>query len=352
MIYGKYVEAESIINRFIHKDVFFYYLCGGRGIGKTYGAMDMCRRIGTGSLDILGESGKFLYLRRTAVEAISVASPESCPFKKYNKLEGYSICADFDQKRGFGQFYYDEEMTVPIGYVAALSTFANLRGIDFSDVTLILYDECVPENKNKKPLKDEGFLFLNAYETINRNRIIEGKTEVVVLFLSNAIDLGADLLSQLVLTPILNNLVFKGQEKYTDYKRSLHIELYKNHPVSKEKEKGVLYRFAEPTGFNKTALTGEFVENDLHIIKKVKISEYKPLFNLENVTLYQHKNKDLYHISMTFNKAPYSFRVYEREKVRTAFYWKYKLMVAYDNVTYDSYSTKVIFEEMMHFKPL
>lgn len=352
MIYGKYVEAEGIINRFIGRNIFFYYLCGGRGIGKTYGAMDLCRKVGTGALDILGVPGKFLYLRRTAVEAISVASPESCPFKKYNDNEGYSICADFDQKRGFGQFYYDSEKNCPIGYVAALSTFSNLRGIDFSDVTLILYDECIPENKNKKPLRNEGFLFLNAYETINRNRILDGKPEVVVLFLSNAIDLGADLLSELSLTPIFNNLLFREQEKYTDYNRSLHIELYKDHPVSKEKEQGVLYKFAKPTGFNRTALSGEFVENDLHVIKQVKISEYKPVFNLENVTVYKHKNKELYHVSMTYNKAPNSFRVYEREKVRSAFYWQYKLMVADDIVTYDSYNTKTIFEAMIKFKPL
>lgn len=286
------------------------------------------------------------------MEAEAVASTEACPFKKYNRKEGYSICAEFYSKLGFGSFFMDESHEEHIGYCAALSTFSNLRGIDFSDVALILYDECIPENKNKRPIKDEGFLFLDLYETINRNRIMEGKKEVVVIFLSNPIDLASVLLSQLELTPVFNNMIFKNQERYTDKARSLHVEKYVNHPVSKKKEEGVLYRFAKNTGYNARALSGDFVQNDMTLICKPSLSEYTPFITLENLTIYKHKSESKYHISQVVGKSKYFFRVYEREKFRALFYWQYKLLAIERAVTYDNFNTKVVFEAMIKYKPL
>lgn len=354
MVHGLYVEVEPVIFKFCARGINFFYFCGGRGIGKTYGALDLCKKIGMGevSIDSTVENQKFMYLRRTGVEAQSVSSPESCPFKSYNKNEGYAINADFTGKLGFGNFYFDAERTKHIGYCAALSTFANLRGIDFSDVVFILYDECIPESKNKHPLKDEGFLFLNMLETVNRNRSIEGRQEVIVCMLSNPIDLGSPLLSQLNITPILNSMIFKNQDKYTEEKRSLHIEKYRDHIVSQKKQDSALYRFAASTGFNERSLSGDFVDNDLGLIKKVNLAEYKAYLALENLCVYQHKSNGTYYISQTMMPAEYQFRAYEREKFRTVFYWLYKILVVERKVFYDNYNTKVVFDAMINFKPL
>lgn len=352
MRHGYYVEVEPVILKFLKKNIRIFYFCGGRAIGKTYGGLDMCRKIGTGEL-VLDSTykNKFMYLRRTGVEAQSVADPKSCPFKTYNRNEGYTISADFSAKMGFGQFYLDEEKEESIGYCAALSTFANLRGVDFSDVVFILYDECIPENKNKHPLKDEGFLLLNMLETINRNRALEGKEEVVLCMLSNPIDLASNLLSQLNITSVLNTMVFKGQERYTDYNRSLHIEKYVNHAVSQDKKESALYKFAASTGFNERALSGDFLDNDLGLIKKVDLTQYKAFLSLENICVYKHKSTNDYYISQTMNHAEYVFRAYEKEKFRTVFYWLYKLLVVERKVFYDNFSTKVVFEEMIRYKP-
>lgn len=354
MKHGFYVEVEPVILKFLKdKDIHIFYFCGGRGTGKTYGALDMCRKIGVGELklDDTVDDNKFLYLRRTRTEAETVASPEASPFKVYNRNEGYEITSDFSFKLGFGNFYLDAEKTKHIGYCAGLSTFSNLRGVDFSDVNFILYDECIPENKNKRPLKDEGYLFLNMLETINRNRAIEGKPEVVVCLLSNPIDLGSDLLAQLQLTGILNSMIFKNQEKYTDPNRSLHIEKYKDHKVSAEKAKSAIYRFGAGTGFNERALSGDFVDNDLELVKKVNLTEYFAYISLANIYVYQHKSNGTYHISQTANPAKYTFKENEKDKVRALFYWLYKILVIEHRVTYDNYLTKVNFEQMINYKP-
>lgn len=356
MIHGYYVEVEPVILRFLRdKLVHIFYFCGGRGIGKTYGALDMCRKIGDGTLklDPAFDGEKFLYLRRSGVEAQSVASPDSCPFKAYNRNEGTDIYAEFTSKLGFGQFYMRTagEEPMQIGYCAALSTFANLRGVDFSDVTFILYDECIPESKNKRPLKDEGFLLLNMLETINRNRIMEGRQEIVLCMLSNPIDLGSDLLSQLQLTPILNNMIMRNQEKYTDTKRSLHIEKLTDVKVSEDKKASMLYQFAGDTGFTDRSLSGDFLDNDLELVKQVNLTEYVCELSLENIYIYKHKSKEEWFISTSRNTPRLSFKVYEREKFRTAFYWRYKLLVAERRVFYDNYATRTVFDQMIKYKP-
>ena len=66
----------------------------------------------------------------------------------------------------------------------ALSTFGNLRGVDFSDVDMIFFDEFVPQ-KNARPIKAEAEAFFNLYETVNRNRELDGRPPVRVLMLSN-----------------------------------------------------------------------------------------------------------------------------------------------------------------------
>lgn len=354
MRHGYYLEIGPIIKKFHAKGIHVFYFCGGRGIGKTYSALDCCREIATQDwiLDESIEKNRFLYMRRTAVEAQSVAAPESCPFKTYNKNEKYTINADFNSKLGFGKFYLDDEKEHHVGYCAALSTFANLRGIDFVDVPFILYDECIPENKNKHPLKDEGFLFLNMLETINRNRKIEGLPEVIVVMLSNPIDLASPFLSQLELTPTINKMIFRNQDKYTDYQRSFHLEKLTNHVVSKDKESSFLYRFAAPTGFNDRALSGDFMDNDLGLVKKVNLTEYTAFLSVENICVYKHKSDTEYYISQTMNHAQYVFKAYEREKVRTVFYWLYKLLVVERKVFYDNFNTKVVFEAMIRYKPL
>lgn len=356
MIHGKFFEVKPVIQKWYPEGIYFYYFCGGRGIGKSYSAYDLCREIGTGEFSFGDnvDADKFLYLRRTGVEAESVTSPEGNAFKKYNHDEGYEINAEYSRKLGFGTWYLDSDRTEIIGYSAAVSTFSNLRGVDFSDVQFILFDECIPETKYKGVIKREGILLLNIYETINRNRELLGMPPCVLVMLSNPIDLSSVLLSELGFTEIISSMIFKNQQKYTDKKRHLHIEKLTNHIISTEKRNTALYEFAKGTGFDEEALSGDFVNNDLSLVQKnVNLSEYTPLLSLEKVAcVYKHKSQDLYHISQVVNPAKYEFRVVEREKLRDVFYWKYKLLIVDRLVTFDNYNTKVIFESMINYKPL
>lgn len=354
MIHGKYVEVEPVILDYLtKKNIHFFYFCGGRGTGKTYGALDMCKRIGCGELHLDNDTSfreKFLYLRRTGVEAQACSTPEASPFKTYNRNEGTDITVDYNNTIQIGNFYstVDGEKE-HIGYSCALSTFSNLRGVDFSDVSLILFDECIPEKGKRNTVKDIGTLLLNMLETVNRNRALEGRNEIVLCMLSNPIDLGDDLLTQLKFTAILNNMTFRNQQRYTDEQRSLHIERYINHRISEEKKNSALYKFATDA-FYEQSLSGEFTDNYLGNIKKVNLKEYNALLSIDGVCVFRHKSETLFHICFSDAPAKYMFEASQREKIKEMFYFQYKRLVINNLVTYDSYASKVAFEQMIKYK--
>lgn len=351
MVTEKYFLCGSMLQKFIPKGINFFYVCGGRGIGKTYSALDFCLKLYNNEivLDPSLEHQKFIYLRRTVVQARASSMPSTNPFKKYNSNEGTSICADFNSTYGYGEFYADSEKKDTIGYACALSTFQNLRGVDYSDVVFILYDECLTEDGSSTRFRNEGNTLMNLYETVNRNRVLEGRPEVILLLLSNPIDLASDLLSQLNFTKIIGSMVLKGQQRYTDYDRSLHIERLKDHAISKEKEKGALYKFA-PKSFSEQSLSGEFTENDLSLIETPKLQDYLPLISIEIVTIYRHKSEEKYHISSSIQPATYNLQLAEKELLRDMFYFKYKILVVNRIVTYNSFQTKMVFENLIRYK--
>ena len=89
------------------------------------------------------------------------------------------------------------------GYAGALSTFSNIRGADFSDVKIIIYDEFIPEKTNRCSIRNEWDALLNLIETVNRNRELEGEESVKIILLSNATNIECDILAQSGLIPTI-----------------------------------------------------------------------------------------------------------------------------------------------------
>ena len=156
-----YLDIEKILNY----KVPFNFIVGGRGTGKTYGALK------TAYLNEI----RFILMRRTQAQCDLINKPEFNPYK--------TICADLSldisvkpiskyNAKIYENIGEDAEKT--LGYTCALSTISSLRGFDASDCILLVYDEFIPE-KHERALKHEGAAFLNAYETINRNRELQGR---------------------------------------------------------------------------------------------------------------------------------------------------------------------------------
>lgn len=244
---------------------------GGRGIGKTYSA-----------LSYLLEAGKpFMYIRNTDKQMSLCASAFGNPFKKVN--------ADHDRDvilKAAGEIYIirDNAAEKTIGYGAALSTFENMRGVDLSDVEMVLFDEFI---ENRKLSFNQGKAFLNFYETVNRNRELEGRAPLIVIMLSNAQRLNNPILAELGLIPIIEDMIRTNSTMRVT--KEYFIELPVSE-VSQEKAETALYKMAAGSAYADEALKNIFANDSFYNVKKQPLKEYRPVCALDDIFIYRHKS--------------------------------------------------------------
>ena len=326
-----YLDIEKILAY----NVPFNFIIGGRGTGKTYGALKTA---------YLNEM-RFILMRRTQAQCDLINKPEFNPYK--------TICADLSldiKVKSISKYnaliYEDigEDAERTLGYTCALSTISNMRGFDASDVSLLIYDEFIPE-RHERALKNEGAAFLNAYETINRNRELQGKDPLQVLCLANAFNMANATFLELGLVGICERMQNKGQELYINRERGVLIALLNNSRISIQKADTALYKLS--TGaYADMALKNDFAYNDASDIKSMGLKEYKLLCTVGEISIYRHKSGRRYYISEhRTGTAP----EYNSDEVGLKRYQKaYGIMLysAYmrGSVTFENMLTKSLFE--------
>lgn len=288
----------------------FIFIVGGRGIGKTYGALQAEVQDG----EIFG------LMRRTQTQADIINKPEFSPFKKLNVNNGWGIYSKPLTKYNSG-FYEGDKL---IGYTFALSTVANIRGFDGSDIKTLIYDEFIPE-KHERPLKHEAEALFNAYETINRNREIEGEKPLKLICLSNANDLGNPVFVYLNLVNKAEQMRSKGQTYYYDNARSIAMFILNNSPISNAKEETALYRAVAGTEFAEMSLKNDFAHDKPSNKKSRPLKEYKPVVQIGELCIYSHKSNERLYATRHKSGSPEYFDTSEiaiaRFKKRYGWLW-------------------------------
>jgi len=260
----------------------FNFIVGGRAIGKTYGALET----------VLDDHIKFMLMRRTQAQADLINKAEFSPFKPVCDDRHIEITTASVSKYN-AKFMLDDEV---IGYTCALSTIANMRGFDASDVKLLIYDEFIPE-RHERPIKAEGAAVLNCYETLNRNRELKGKRPLTMLCLANAFDIANPIFLELGLVGIAEKMKQQGRELYIDRERSILILLPDSRKIMNRKSDTVLYKLTEGSEFSRMALKNDFVYNPTDNIKSMSLKEFRPVVTIGEITIYKHKSKRLYYVS-------------------------------------------------------
>lgn len=286
----------------------FNFIIGGRGTGKTYGALDKVYNWWKYT------GGAFLYTRRTEIEVESVADESYNPFKALNADKGYTVSADYTKKVSCGHFYDIDPRIAKetgqeshiCGYSSAISVFGRMRGADLSDVDTWVYDEFCGE-VNVKRIKGEADLFFNAYETVNRNREVAGKPPVTVYFLSNAVDIATPLLYELGLTDRIAAMQLTGQRVFTDKERGIHVEILGKLGISFEKEKSALYKLTAGTRFYQHAIDNDFAYDNMSNVEKQPLKEYNPTIQLGSLYIYSHKQTDRYYVCRSRAVCPFVY---------------------------------------------
>lgn len=268
----------------LHFPVPFIFCVGGRGTGKTYGALKY----------VLESGEKFIYMRRTQSQADLINKPEFTPFKSVARDMNIEIISIPITKynAAFFKGQRDDDKIIPLGlplgYTMALSTVSNLRGFDASDCTILIYDEFIPE-KHERPLKNEAAALFNAYETINRNRELTGNAPLKMLCLANANDITNPIFTELNIVDKVFSMEKKKQTVSINEQRGYAVILLSDSPISEKKRETALYRLTSGSDFENMAVENSY-NMDFEKNHNINLIEYVPRFIIDDITVYKHKS--------------------------------------------------------------
>jgi len=308
----------------------FNFIVGGRSIGKTYGVLDM----------VINDNIKFILMRRTQTQTDLINKPEFSPFKPIAIDNNITILSKPISKYNAGIYVNDEE--IARGFTCALSTISNIRGFDASEIILLIWDEFIAE-KHERPLKHEADAFLNAYETINRNRELKGLKPLQVICLANANDLANPIFIELGLVKITQKMRRKGQETYINKERGIAIFLLDKSDISKAKSNTAVYRLTSGSDFEEMSIKNKFSGDKPSRINSRVLTEYKPLVVIGELCIYEHKsNRTLYATTHVLGSPPrYQMSDADRARFIRAYRWIWDEYLE-NNIEFEEYLCEIL----------
>lgn len=352
MYYTKdgYIDTNKLYKE--DKSVF-KFIIGARGIGKTFGELKYW-------VDkVRGTGNKIILMRRTQTQVDLIKTPELNPFLalEYELGDSYRFILKSINKNITGAYLteYDPETNTYIAkelvcYLIALSTVSNIRGFAGNDIVHIIYDEFTGE-LHERPISNEGTAFLNAIETIGRNRELKGLEPLSVTCLSNSTLLANPVFIELRFVTLCEKALNKGKDFVNIPDRLTSIYMLHDSPISKAKAKTSLYKLAgEDSNFSAMSLRNDFNSEYFGLIKSKNLKEYKPLAVVGEITIYKHKSKREWYISSHISGRPEKYASSEIELKRfNNNYYYLKLAHMNRHIYFESYIQQVLFEKYMNF---
>ena len=336
-----YVNISEVLKH----EAIFIFIYGGRGTGKTYGALK----------EMIEGKHHFIYMRRLAAQTDIVKKESMQPYKTLNDDMGWSI-QPFPINKYISAFYEsdtnDDGKVIPVGeqhgLLTSLSTFSNLRGVDGSEIDTIILDEFIPE-LNERPIKGEADALFNAYETINRNRELKGEDPVKLLCLANSNRIDNPLFMELKLVRKAEKIRQEGKEYlYDPKKKMLLIDLYKSQ-ISEAKSDTALYQLTKGTEFYEMAIRNSFINEERGRIETRPIKEYRPMVSIGEITIYKHKSRREYYVTTFRSGSPDSYTTGEkdRERFRKKYLFLWQCYMRRE-VVFEEYMSEILFDKYFH----
>lgn len=311
----------------------FNMIVGARGTGKTYGLMKKK----------VMEQKPFIYLRRLKTQLDQCAKGDGNPFKKLNSDLGMTITP---YSAGSNVIFTDGNRTgniIAIGM--ALSVVANMRGMDFSDVDTIIYDEAVG-NTGEREVKDEFTVFLNFYETVNRNRELEGKAPVKVYLLGNANKLSNPYFTGWHFMKTAIKMIRGGQMVWRSPDGNRMMILLLHSPISEKKRETALYKNAND-GFLEMALDNAF-RTDETVIRSEPLREYNHMVSIGDIGIYRHKSERRFYVSSKTQQPFYHDYGIELKLFQQDYALLRICYMVSRTVVFESYENEIIFRELFN----
>lgn len=331
-----WINAAGILDEI---DADFVFIPGARGIGKTYSFL----------AELIDRKAKpFIYLRRRPDEAALQANPMFSEIAKVLKPRNKAMTSE----KIIGDMWVvrDADDGRDICATGALSTMAGLRGANFDDYDLILFDEYMQE-PHLRPIHEEGIALKNLYETVNRNRELENppRKPVKLICLANAFDIAHDTMREFHLVEMAEQLLNSDEEIIQRGNKCLILP--KHSPISERKKETALYKVDEDGDFSDFALQNKFIMNDFSYICNKNLIEYVPRLRVGELYIYKHKERREYYVTKTpakvskqYNDNINDLKRFQREQRH---YW---FLYLDGKIRFDKYNSARIFESYYRAK--
>ena len=315
---------------------------GGRGTGKTF----------SGFAGLLERKQPFVFMRRTDAEIDLMLDDKNGeganPFTPINDKLGYNVGITKIRKKLNGVYNREyvegipQPIGAPIGYALGMSTIAGMRGFDFSRCMYVFYDEFIREAHVKR-MKNEGAALLNAYETIARNRELEGQEPLYMFVCSNSTDIYNDVFVELGLVYEIELASRKGKSDIYFPDRDLAVHLLEaSEEFIEAKSQSTIMKLTRGTKFEESALYNKFAYNDFSLIKPLSLNGFRPLCTIGKAYIYAKKGDSLVYVSYSPAQCP-RYNIDNKQDVMR-FYNEYgrrlKNIFTKSRITFESYELK------------
>lgn len=323
----------------------FIFIVGGRGTGKTYGALK-CQ---------MEDKEPFAYVRRLQSQAEMAFSQELSPFKP--------VCEDLGMMEwwpekipnvknaaGLYEHYKDDSGKwkaegKPLALLLSLSTVANIRGLSGEEYRTLYIDEFI-QKKQERPIKDEAGAFFDLYETINRNRELKRQKPLKAILMANANDLGNPYFLKLGLVRKAQKMRERGIELYTDSKLGLALIILQESSISRRKKKTALYQLTDGTDYGEMAINNDWSGEEIGRTASRKIIEYKAIVSIGEITIYKHKSRDEYYVSTYQTGTCPKFTAGETSlsRFRRSYLWLWREYMR-NTIVFEEYICEILFQK-------
>lgn len=343
------------INIFKESDLSlaFHIIQGARGCGKTFSGFTGVANLSP-DIYMVPRGKNFMLIRRLDDDCETIASDttgKQNPFLGINRKYGTDISLKKVGKHKWAFFPDSDFDDEPIGFMTALTTIGKVRGGGaFDDTVIVIGDEFVPEACVKK-IKEEGKLWLSAYDSINRNREYEGQLPVQMFWLSNSDDINNVLCSYLGIVNDIERMAKKqgyGKIQYRD--RSLEYMLLETpKDYIEARESSAIGRLAKGTQYTDMAIYNKFSYNDFSLCCRRNIKQCYPMFAIDNIYVWRH-DSGWYYASYAKGDVVYYYNsgnMHDRMACQRA--WRADFIQAYmrGQFYFETYAIKHLFIDMI-----
>ena len=322
----------------------FTMCTGARGIGKTYSWLKSYR---------ITQPEPFVYMRRTQEQLDMCMQEQFNPFRKLDADYGIHTIPKKFGKRFIGFYNGVESGTEiqpegePVCYGMALSTIHNIRGFDASHIKTIIYDEFIPE-PHERWMRNEFEALMNAYETINRNRELQGEPPVQLYCLSNSNTLANPYFIGLRMVRDVDNMIKAGIELKDFPSKRLRIIHLQRSPISEQKAQTALYQLTKGTRYSEMAIQNKYANESRSRSGSLPLRELMPLVQIGELVLYRHKSSRQLYGSTHVSGSPAVYGTSDADiaRWRSAYGWTWELYME-DKIIWQDYLPEILYRNFM-----